>query len=125
MTRFLGYTMFTLVLLLALPAHQGQAQVNPFKNSAIEKLTDEDIEIIKKSAAPLYQVDDPEIGDSASWSNPNSGNFGTIELVDVYDWHKMPCRKLQHLMKVVDWKDNVRMTVDRCKVPSGEWKIRY
>jgi len=125
MTKFLGYAVFSFVFLLALPAHLAEAQVNPFQNTAVEKLTDEDIEIIKKSAAPLYQVDDPAVGDSATWSNPKSGNFGTIELVDVYDWRKMPCRKLQHLMHVKDWKDAVRLTVDRCKVSSGEWKIRY
>jgi surface antigen len=125
MTKFLGSAVFTLLFLVVLPAHLAQAQVNPFKNTAIEKLTDQDIEIVKESAASLYQVDDPVIGDAAAWSNTDSGNFGTIELVDVYDWRKMPCRKLQHLMQIKGWKDTVRMTVDRCKVSSGEWKIRY
>ena len=39
MAKYLRYTAFTLVLLLALPAHQVSALINPFNNTAIETLS--------------------------------------------------------------------------------------
>ncbi len=125
MTRFLGYAVFLTMILIAVPAYQAEAQVNPFRNSAVEDLTEKDLEIIQEAAAPLYKAANPEVGKSASWSNSESGNFGTIELVEVYNWRDMPCRKLQHLMQVRGWSDTLNMTVDRCQIDSGEWRVRF
>jgi len=125
MTRFLGCAVVMTMILMAVPAYQAEAQINPFRNSAAQDLTEKDLEIIGAAAKPLYKVENPEVGKSAAWTNPESGNFGTIELVEVYEWRKMPCRKLQHLMQVKGWRDTLNMTVDRCQIPSGEWRIRF
>ncbi len=125
MTRFLGYAVFLTMILIAVPAYQAEAQINPFRNSAVEDLTEKDLELMGAAAVPLYKTEKPEIGKSAAWTNPDSGNFGTIELVDVYVWRKMPCRKLQHLMQIKKQRDALNISIDRCQVESGEWKIRF
>lgn len=125
MLRILGCAVAIAMVIIAVPANHVAAQVNPFRNTAVENLTEKDLETIGAAAVPLYTIANPELGSSATWSNPESGNFGTIELVDIYEWRKMPCRRLHHLMRVKGWKDTLNLTIERCQVSSGEWKIRY
>ena len=125
MTKFLGCAVVMTMILMAVPAYQAEAQVNPFRNSAAQDLTEKDLEIIGAAAEPLYKVENPEVGKSATWMNPKSGNFGTIELVEVSTWQEMPCRKLHHLMQIRKWKDALNMTINRCQIASGEWRIRF
>jgi hypothetical protein len=100
---------FAVVLIVfALAAMGAEAQINPFKRTAFE-LTEADV-----VAA---------VGEVREWSNTESGNQGTVKLVEIFSHNDLPCRRLQHDIKVAKAADDYRFIVDRCKIPSGEWKI--
>jgi len=107
-----------LVLLLALPA---AAQLGSFTKSGLE-LTPEDWQMIESAASKLYQTDTPQVGSVETWSNAQSGNSGTIELSKTGSYQGMPCRTLEHEIKVKDVADPYRFSVDRCKTADGSWK---
>ncbi|MEQ9606437.1 MAG: hypothetical protein RLN99_02095 [Kiloniellaceae bacterium] len=106
-------------LILSLPA---AAQLNSVTRSGLE-LTTVDWEMLETAAAKLYQPDAPQVGAVETWSNAESGNQGRIELLQTGEYQGMPCRKLQHEIRVKNVSDPFRFTVDRCKTPEGAWKI--
>ena len=113
-----------LPIALVLGAFAAEAQVNPFRPSDIV-VPQTDREKMHEAAQPLYTADAPKVGATASWTESGSGDFGTVELIKVFDWRGMSCRKLQHIIKLKGIRDTVSLTVDRCKTDSGEWKVRY
>ena len=62
-----------LVLSCAAPAG---AQVNPFGDTL--DLEPADIEMMKAAAAELFTDDAARLGDTRTWSNPDSGNAGSV-----------------------------------------------
>ena len=108
-----------LVGTLAVPA---QAQLSPFKRSGFD-LSEEDLDMLGAAAQKLYIDESVPVGTVETWSNPASGNTGTVELIGIFEHKGLPCRRLQHDIKVKDVADPFRYIFDRCKVPSGEWKL--
>jgi len=110
-------------LLSAVITQSAIAQVNPFGRSGVE-LTAEDLQMLKSAGSKLYEGETAEVGTVESWSNPQSGNSGTIKLIDLTEYKGMPCRRLQHDIAIKNVADPFRYVVDRCQTPSGEWKSR-
>lgn len=108
----------SLCLTLSLPA---LAQLNSFVQSGLE-LTAEDWELLEAAASKLYKTEDRPVGTVETWSNQESGNRGRIELIRTGERQGMPCRRLQHDIRIKDVADLFRFTVDRCKTPEGAWK---
>ena len=98
------------------------AQFNPFQRSGFE-LSQEDLQMLGEAAQKLYIDESVPVGTVETWSNPTSGNTGSVQLVGIFEHQGMPCRRLQHDIKVKDVADPFRYIFDRCKLPSGEWKI--
>jgi surface antigen len=107
--------LFIAVLLCGLLAGPALAQV-----PAID-LRDSDIEMAKAAAASLYEKLDTPVGSSAAWSNGQTGNSGTVTLIAATEPNGVPCRRLQHVIKVQDRSDPFIFLFDRCLV-DGEWK---
>jgi len=104
-----------LVLLCGLAAGPALAQV-----PAID-LREDDIAMAKAASAKLYENIDTPVGATESWSNPSSGNSGTVTLIARSEPNGVPCRRLQHVIKVKDRHDPFIFLFDRCRV-DGEWK---
>ncbi len=100
-----------------------EAQLNPFRGTDLT-VSEADIKLMNEAALPLYTTEPPVVGATASWQGKD-GNYGTIEMTEAFEWKGLPCRKLQHIIKVNGVKDPLRITIDRCKTADGEWKIRY
>jgi surface antigen len=98
------------------------AQINPFGRPSGERVTKEDLQLIDAASSKLYKTDNPQVGASERWSNPDTGNSGTVALVQVFDKDGMPCRKLRHQIKLKGAKDPQIYIFNRCRVKSGEWK---
>ena len=107
------------VIVTGLPA---QAQFNPFTRAGFE-LSQADIDMLEAAAQKLYLDESVAVGSKESWSNPQSGNAGTVELVGAFEHQSLPCRRLQHDIKVKDVADPFRYIFDRCKTASGAWKV--
>lgn len=92
------------------------AQINPFKHSDFE-LTEKDVALLKAAAANLYEGETAPLGIQEAWSNPMSGNAGTVELVRIFEHKGLTCRRLQH-----DIAEPFRFIIDRRQVSPGVWK---
>lgn len=104
---------------LTLPA---DAQLNPFRRSGFE-VSDADVRLAGAAAAKLYEGEHALLGDIERWANPESGNQGTVRLVHIFTHNDLPCRRLQHDIRLADVGTPFRYIFDRCRLPSGEWKL--
>ena len=120
MIRFLSLALVA-VLLAGAAALPAQAQLNPFTRAGFE-LSQEDIDMMKAAAAKLYLGETAAVGKGEHWANDKSGNSGTVQLIGLFDHQGLPCRRLQHDIKIHDVDDPFRFIVDRCKAADGTWK---
>ena len=104
---------------VTVPAH---AQINPFRRSDFE-VSDSDIRLATAAAAKLYEGERAKIGDFEDWTNPETGNRGSVILVGIFTHNDLPCRRLQHDIELASSGTPFRYVFDRCKLPSGEWKL--
>ena len=108
------------VLSLGAPAF---AQINPFARGSGGSVTGDDLKLIDAASSKLYKTDNPQVGASEKWSNPTTGNAGTVSLTQIFEKDGMPCRKLRHSIKLAGTKDSQIYIFNRCRVKSGEWKL--
>ncbi len=97
------------------------AQMNPFGQSGFT-IDDNDLQAMSAVSAPLYADPPPPPGTQAEWSNPDSGNSGTITLVEAFEHQDLPCRKIHYTFKIKNVSTDFSFVQDRCQVASGEWK---
>jgi hypothetical protein len=116
--KWLGALVFAA---LALPVATAQA-VNPFGRSGFE-LTNGDIAILTETTRPFFDDDTVPIGTAKSWNNPKSGNNGTATLIGRFEQKGMPCRRIQHDIKLKTVADPFRFIIDRCRIADGTWKM--
>lgn len=118
MRRVLGALLVAALMLPLAPAHA----VNPFGRDGFE-LTNSDVKILTETTRPFFEDDTVAIGTVKSWNNPKSGNGGTATLVERFEQKGMPCRRIQHDIKLKKIADPFRFIVDRCRVADGSWKM--
>lgn len=100
--------------------------MNPFGPSGLP-LTDKDFAAMAAVADPLMEDETVPIGTSKSWSNPRSGNSGTITLEGrfTYDYQgtKLPCRKLRYHTVIKNYSDPYNLRLNRCRTANGDWML--
>ena len=100
--------------------------MNPFGPSGLP-LTDRDFAAMAAVADPLMEDETIPIGTSKSWSNPRSGNSGTITLEGrfTYDYQgsKLPCRKLRYHTMIKNYSDPYNLRLNRCRTANGDWML--
>jgi len=104
---------------LVLPAATAHA-ANPFGRNF--SLTKDDVAVLADTTRPLLEDDTVPLGTVKSWNSPKSGNGGTVTLVDRFEYKGLPCRRIQHDIKLKKVIDPFRFIVDRCRVADGSWK---
>ena len=102
------------------------AGLNPFGPSGLP-LTQGDFAVMAKAVDPLLNDETVPIGTMRSWSNPRSGNQGTVTLERrfTYDYQgsKLPCRTLRYHTVIRNYADPYNLRLNRCKAPDGEWML--
>lgn len=116
--RSLGALVFATLVLQIATAHA----VNPFGRSGIE-LTNDDVTLLTEATRSFFEDDTVPAGTVKSWNNPKSGNGGTATLVERFEQKGMPCRRIQHDIKLAKVADPFRFVIDRCRVADGSWKM--
>ena len=100
--------------------------MNPFGPSGLP-LTAKDFAAMAAVADPLMEDETVPIGTSRSWSNPTSGNQGTITLEGrfTYDYQgsKLPCRKLRYHTVIKNYSDPYNLRINRCRTANGDWML--
>jgi hypothetical protein len=104
---------------LSAPA-QAQLLFGPAWESNIT-LTQEDLDLIHRTVDT--QIHGKPVGTTASWSNPNTGNAGTIKLVRKFRKGNLQCEQVAYTLtttkKAVEPEHYV---FNSCLTPEG-WKI--
>lgn len=104
---------------VSLPSH---GQVNPFKGYGA-LLSGGDLELMKQAAAKLFEDDEAEVGALQKWENADTGNQGTVTLVEIFEFKDLPCKKLHHRFRIKGESDPKSLNVRRCRTEDGEWKL--
>ena len=69
-----------------------------------------------------YQAQAVPIGETISWNNPDSGNYGTVTPVrDGHDTAGNYCREFQQTVTIGGQTEQAYGTA--CRQPDGSWKI--
>jgi surface antigen len=110
-----------LPVLAPVPA-SAQLIANPMGTGLPETLTREDIAAATTASAKIYTPDAPTVGAVERWSNPKTGNSGTVTLVRVFERNGMPCREIVHHLKLAREGEQT-YHFNRCRVANGEWKL--
>ncbi|HVZ07211.1 hypothetical protein [Rhodopila sp.] len=111
------------VLALAVPGGAVFAQTGAFgwgPNNA--RLTDRDYALLGKAISALNHSPRATVGDTRSWTNPASGNAGTVAIQGMSRRDGMPCHALDYAISFRGQPvpQNYRFTW--CKVAGGSWK---
>ena len=105
-----------LVCILAGVAH---AQIIPFGKHT-QGLNQTDLNLLIEAAEKLYKSPSPAAGASQTWSNPKTGNVGTVRIVGV----ERPCVKLRRHIKKKGQTDPTVFVVYRCRA-GNKWELRF
>lgn len=97
------------------------AQMNPFGQSGFT-IDDGDLQAMSSVSGPLYADPPPAAGTKVDWDNPQSGNSGTITLIEAFEHQGLPCRKIHYTFKIKNVATDFSFVQDRCQVESGQWK---
>lgn len=114
------FPMFAVALAVAsmLLAGAASGQMNPLRQL---ELTAGDIELVGATADRLYQAG--EIGVAASWTNPESGNSGSVQILEIFEREGLPCRRVEHIIKIAKDPAPKRLVLASCRVPDGRWLL--
>jgi hypothetical protein len=85
-------------------------------------LTRDDMDMIK--AAVTQQVHGKPVRTTVSWSNPASGNSGTIRLLRVFEREGLRCEEIEYVLRPpLPAMPTDRFVFTSCLRPDGTWKI--
>jgi surface antigen len=111
---------------LAMTSTQSLAQMYPYSLTDVP-LTKLDLQDMAAAYQPLLNDDSLPIGTKREWSNSESGNSGTVQLLKRFDYKyqgtPLPCRELRYHVIFKDRVDPYNFKLNRCKVADGSWKI--
>lgn len=106
-----------------LPSAALQAQVIPFSGNFGQGLAPSDNQMIFESVARLNAVGPSKVGQSNSWSNPETKSSGTSTILRVFHSGGMACHLVRH--QIVAGRPPARdYRLTWCRTSTGEWKIK-
>ena len=109
------------LVLVGLAGGPAQAQILGWTWESNIELNQDDINMIHQTVG--QQDHGKAVGATAPWSNPSSGNSGTIKLLKKYRYRNMQCEQVQYTFQTVRRTTNPEHYVlNSCLTPQG-WKI--
>ena len=100
-----------------------QAQVIPFSGNFGQGLAPSDNQMMFESVARLNAVEPSKVGQSDSWSNPETKSHGSSTILKVFHSNGMTCHLVRHhIVAARPPSRNYRLTW--CRTATGEWKTK-
>jgi surface antigen len=100
-----------------------EAQVIPFTGNFGQGLAPSDNQMMFESVARLNAVEPSKVGQSDSWSNPETKSSGTSTILRVFHSGGMACHLVRH--QIVAGRPPPRdYRLTWCRTSNGEWKIK-
>ena len=105
---------------LPMTAH---AQVIPFLGNFGPGISPSDNQMVFESAARLNAAEPSNVGESDSWSNPQTKNSGSSTILRIFRSGGMLCHLVRH--RIIAGQRRPRdYRLTWCRTPAGEWKIK-
>ena len=101
-----------------------QAQVIPFSGNFGRGLSPSDNQIVFESVARLNATEPSKVGQSDSWSDPETRSSGSSTILRVFHSGVMACHLVRHHIVVPGQPLARDYRLTWCRTPSGEWKIK-
>jgi len=100
------------------------AQINPFRGSFANRLTNDDFKTLSDAASSLLGRDTLTTGATEAWQNPKSGASGTIEVGRGFKYRSYGCYALHYTVMPggAEGRSTNRTVLNWCKTGEG-WKI--
>ena len=77
--------------------------------------------MVREASAPLF--DATAASTTREWSDPETGNSGTIRLQRIFTLNGMPCRTFDYTTWTGRHTNATRVVIDWCKVANNGWKL--
>jgi hypothetical protein len=84
-------------------------------------LTRADLDMIRSVLG--QQIHNKKAGASASWKNPESGNYGTVTLLGAFSRQGHRCERIEYRMSPPPGTPSDRFTLTSCQQSDGSWKL--
>ena len=84
-------------------------------------LTRSDIDMIRSALG--QQIHNKRPGASASWTNPETGNTGSMTLLGTFARQGHRCERIEYRMSPPQKTPSDRFTLTSCMQPDGSWKL--
>ena len=84
-------------------------------------LTRADIDMIRGILA--QQIHNNKPGNSATWRNPESGNSGTVTLINILSRQGRRCERIEYRMSPPQGTPSDRFALTSCLQADGSWKL--
>jgi surface antigen len=85
-------------------------------------LKQEDLDMIHRLV--IQQIHGKPVGTTGNWSNPNTGNAGSVKLVKKYQSKNRQCEQLEYTLRSLTRPvAPEHYTFNSCLQPDGTWKI--
>jgi surface antigen len=111
----------SLIALLVFATTSAPAQVNPF-GKAGGNLTNEDWAQLNAAKAKVL-AEPAAVGTKGSWTNPKSGNSGSIDITKAFNHGDLPCRSVKYVFHLKTQKQQGTYLMNECKTADGSWKF--
>jgi surface antigen len=112
--------LLALTLWIAALAPPAAAQINPF-GRATTGLTSDDWTALNQARAKVM-AEPAAVGSTQSWSNPKSGNSGTVSITGIVKHQGQECRAVTYVFhRRAQQARTARM--NECKTADGTWKF--
>lgn len=93
--------------------------ISPFRGQSAAGLSKSDLALLTSTSDA---VNNAGTAGAKTWSNPGTGNSGTVTLAGAFQSKGMQCHKLDY---TVDFARPIRhsaFTLNWCRVAAGSWK---
>lgn len=85
-------------------------------------LTRADLDLIQETLR--QKIHGEPAGATAAWSDPASGNSGTVTLLQITERQGQRCERIEYRNHSRDtWRPSDRFVLTSCRQPDGSWKL--
>jgi len=100
------------------------AQISPFSRGPnAQRLSEADRQMLWETTGALNADASAKAGSSRSWTNPASGNAGSVSIARVFESNGMPCHQLHYAITMANLPVPQLYDLSWCRVAGGAWKI--
>lgn len=74
---------------------------------------------MQAEARKLFASGSPAVGQSGSWTNPDTGASGEVRIADI----SSPCVQIEHRVVTGTSPDGRTIRTQRCETVNGDWSL--